>query len=167
MIPGVEGIPRTSWHRRAYSSAGSNPVLVWRAWSTLAKTTCLKLNRPAAKSQKRKYICNRLELTSQREILFCVTAKLLHCGFIKRVFIFTVFLALSVWCSTEGQTSVGEARLDQFVQEVFRDALVSLVVFGHSLQRLLLPNPVLQHLGWSLHKVPFHVGPTEHGVVSL
>lgn len=44
--PGEAGIPRSSWLRRPYSWAGSRPVWVCRAWSTLARTICLRLKSP-------------------------------------------------------------------------------------------------------------------------
>eukprot|EP00164_Ancoracysta_twista_P030260 GFYU01061734.1.p1 GENE.GFYU01061734.1~~GFYU01061734.1.p1 ORF type:complete len:168 (-),score=21.89 GFYU01061734.1:37-540(-) len=35
----------------------------------------------------------------------------------------------------------------------------------HHLQRFLLPAPILQHLGWRLHEVTFHVSATESTVL--
>lgn len=64
-------------------------------------------------------------------------------------------------------TGVGEAGLDEFVEQLLWDSVAGLVVFGHPLQRLLLPHPVLQHLRRSLHEIPLHVSPAEHGVVRL
>ena len=64
-------------------------------------------------------------------------------------------------------TGVGEAGLDEFVEQLVGDGGSSFVVSGHSLQRLLLPNPVLQHLRGRLHEVPLHVSAAEHGVLRL
>lgn len=65
------------------------------------------------------------------------------------------------------RTGVSEAGLDEFVEQLVGDGVSGLVVFGHPLQRLLFPNPVLQHLRRSLHKVALHMSPAEHGVVRL
>lgn len=46
ILPGEAGIPSMSRQSLAYSSAASSPVLVCKAWSTLARTICLKLNSP-------------------------------------------------------------------------------------------------------------------------
>lgn len=75
------------------------------------------------------------------------------------------FIQTSVSCVV--RTGVGEPGLDEFVEQLVGDGVSGLVVSGHPLQRLLLPNPVLQHLRRSLHKVPLHMSPTEHGVVRL
>lgn len=64
-------------------------------------------------------------------------------------------------------TGVGEAGLDEFVQQLVGDGVAGLVVSGHPEQRLPLPDPVLQHLRRSLHEVPLHMSPAEHGVVRL
>lgn len=64
-------------------------------------------------------------------------------------------------------TGVGEAGLDEFVEQLVGDGVAGLVVFGHPQQRFLLPNPVLQHLRRSLYEVPLHMSPAEHGVVRL
>lgn len=73
-----------------------------------------------------------------------------------------------VWTRTTAlRTGVGQSGLDEFVQQIFWDGFPGLVVLGHPLQRLLLPDPVLQHLGRRLHEVPLHVRPAEHGVVRL
>lgn len=58
-------------------------------------------------------------------------------------------------------TCVGHSGRYQLVQHAVRDWCSVFVVSGHSSQRLLLPHPVLKHLGGHLHKVRLHLGPTE------
>ncbi|TNN65766.1 hypothetical protein EYF80_024059 [Liparis tanakae] len=53
--------------------------------------------------------------------------------------------------------SVGKAGLDEFFEQLLWDGFAGLVVLGHPLKGLPLPDPVLQHLRRSLHKVPLHV----------
>lgn len=65
------------------------------------------------------------------------------------------------------ETCIGLARLDELLQEVLRGLATRAIVLRHAYQGLLLPHPVLQHLGRRLHKVSLHVGPTEHSKLCL
>lgn len=56
--------------------------------------------------------------------------------------------------------SVSHTAIDESGQEVIWDRWPILVVTRHPAERLLLPTPVLQHLRWCFHKVPFHSSPT-------
>ncbi len=53
------------------------------------------------------------------------------------------------------------AGLDERLHEVVRNRRLVEVVAGHAAQRLLLPAPVLQHLGRSLHEVSLNIGSAE------
>lgn len=64
-------------------------------------------------------------------------------------------------------TSVGDSGRDQFVEQSVRDRAAVLVVAKHSPQRLLLPNPVLEHLRGHLHEVGLHQGSAEFGESGL
>lgn len=136
--PGVAGTPRISWQSRAYSSAGSASVCVCRTWSTLARTICRRLKRPWG------------EVRGQPQARQA-----------------PAHLAEWLWPQQHGRTCIGLARLDKLLQEVLRGLAARAVVLGHACQGLLLPHPVLQHLGRRLHKVPLHVGPTEHSELRL
>lgn len=64
-------------------------------------------------------------------------------------------------------TCVSKSRLHEFVQKLLWNGVSCFVVLRHALQGLLLPDPVLQHLRRSFHKIPLHMSPAEHRKVSL
>ena len=57
--------------------------------------------------------------------------------------------------------------LDLLLQQLVRNLLSSLVMVGHTLQNILIPGPVLQHLTWELDKVTLAGRSTEPRIVGL
>lgn len=159
-LPGVAGTPRISWHRRAYSSAGSAAVWVCRAWSTLASTIWRRLKRPDGQKET-----GRLALyshTSNREPRQGMHLASPSPASGRRP-------PRGPWAGGRlpAGTCVGLPRLDELLEQLLGDGAAGLVVLGHPEERLLLPHPVLQHLRRRLHEVPLHVRPAKHGELCL
>ena len=65
------------------------------------------------------------------------------------------------------KTGIQVLGLDQGINEVVRKGLASLVMLGESLEDLVIPAPILQHLRRSLNEICLRGGAMEAGETSL